>query len=224
MDTLLEFDIRPSGKILFAEDFDLAPGALPPEPEVIEPTFSAADLEAARTAAWAAAHTAAAAEAAAADHAAIRQSVAVMAEHLAAAREELALQADQAATAIAELLLASLGAVLPALAARYGEAELTAMARIVLPGLFREPAVTVRLNPQHCAAMAAQIERLDPDLAARVQIVPAGAIPPGDARIAWRNGSAVRDTTALWTQVVEALGLAGLSPAIAEPREIEHAG
>jgi hypothetical protein len=64
---------------------------------------------------------------------------------------------------------------------------------------------------------------LDPDLAARLQIVPTDSIPAGDARIAWRNGGATRDAAALWEQVAATLALSGLSPSLAEPKEIEHA-
>jgi flagellar assembly protein FliH len=224
MDALLDFGRRPSGKVLFAEDFDLSPSRdNAPEPEVIEPTFSAAELEAARAEAWQAGSDAASAAAASADHAMIRQTVAAVTEQLVATHDELFELAEQSAATIARLLLGSLGVVLPELTARYGEAELRAIIRIVMPGLFKEPAVTLRINPQHCATVAREIERLDPDLAARLQIVPTESIPAGDARIAWRNGGATRDAAALWQQVAATLALSGLSPSIAEPREIEHA-
>lgn len=225
MDTLLDFDRRPSGKVLFAEDFDMPAGrSRAPEPEVIEPTFSAAELEAARAEAWQAGSAAATAEAAAADHAVIRQTVAALAERLAAAHHELLDLAEQSAATIARLLLGSLGTVLPRLAAQYGEAELQAIIRIVLPGLFKEPAVTLRINPQHCDTVTREIERLDPELAARMQILPTDSIAVGDVRIAWRSGGATRDAAALWEQVVATLALSGLSPMLAEPKELEHAG
>jgi len=225
MDMNLDFDRRPSGKVLFAEDFDISPTRNnAPEPEVIEPTFSAAELEAARAEAWQAGSDAASAAAAAADHAVIRRAVTTAAEQLAAAHHELLDLAEQSAATIARLLLGSLGVVLPELAARYGEAELQGIIRIVVPGLFKEPAVTLRINPSHCATVAREIERLDPDLAARLQIVPTETIPAGDARIAWRNGGATRDAAALWQQVAATLALSGLSPSLAEPKELEHAG
>ena len=83
---------------------------------MIEPTFTAAELDAARAEAWQAGSDAASAAAAAADHAAIRQTVAAVAEQLAAAHDELLDLAEQSATAIARLLLGSLGVVLPELA------------------------------------------------------------------------------------------------------------
>ncbi len=39
---------------------------------------------------------------------------------------------------------------------------------------------------------------------------PCDDMMPGDLRIAWRNGFAVRDATALWQQVAEILAPAGL--------------
>ena len=225
MDTRFDIERHPPGKVLFSEDFDLAPGiGAAPEPEVIEPTFSPAELEAARAEAFQAGNDAAAARAASADHALIRQALTAIATHLATARNDLLHHADETAAAIARLLLGSLAAVLPELSVRHGEAELQAVIRAVLPGLFKEPAVTVRINPRHAAAAAREIETADPELAARLHIVPTDTIPPGDVRIAWRNGAASRDAAALWAQVTEALGLAGLAPLPAETRELEHAG
>jgi len=231
-----DFDLPASGKIIFAEDFDRAPGlSAALEPEVIEPTFSAAELEAARAEAFEAGSAAATAAAATADGAQICHAVTAIADRLDAARDELLSHAEQAASAIARLLLGGLGTVLPALATHYGDAEVRAVIRAVLPGLFKEPAVTLRINPLHAAAAGDEIEHLDPDLAARVRIVPTDAVPAGDVRIAWRNGSATRDAAALWQQVVEALGLAGLAPRCtettehatttehADTRELEHA-
>jgi flagellar biosynthesis/type III secretory pathway protein FliH len=219
----LDFGRYQSGKVLFAEDFDLSTGDNAPEPEVIEPSFSAAELEAVRAEAWQSGSIAATAEAATADHAVTRQTVTAIAEQLAAAHDELLILAEQSAAAIARLLLGSLGVVLPELTARYGDAELTAIIRIVLPGLFKEPAVTLRVNPRHCATVTREIERLDPDLAARLQIVPTESMSAGDARIGWRNGGATRDTAALWQQVAATLALSDLSPTQAESKEVEYA-
>jgi len=225
MDTRFDIDRQPIRRGLFSEDFDLAPGmSNAPDPEIIAPTFSTAELETARAEAFQAGSDAAAAQAASTDHALIRQAVTAIATHLAAARDELLHHAEETAASLARLLLGSLSAVLPELSARYGEAELQAVIRAVLPGLFKEPAVTVRINPCHAAAAAREIETAEPELAARLHIVPTDSVPPGDVRIAWRNGAASRDAAALWAQVTEALGLAGLAPPPAETRELEHAG
>lgn len=211
------------GPGLAYEDFDRPQPTL--EPEVIEPSFSLAEVEAARTEGIQEGRKAATAEAQEADHATIRQMLTALATQLANARDMLEDHAEQSATAIAQLLLHSLGAMMPQLARRYGEAELKALVRTILPGLFREPAATVRLNPRHAAAIADEIERFDPDIAARIQVLPTETIPPGDLRIAWNNGGAIRDGAALWEQVVETLGLADLAPAATtKKRELEYAG
>jgi flagellar biosynthesis/type III secretory pathway protein FliH len=211
-----DFARRGSGRVLFAEDFDQAPAPLEsPEPEVIAPSFSAAELDAARAEAWQAGNDAATAAAAAADHAAIRATLTAIAAQFAGSDDALRALAEQSAAAIARLLLASLGAVLPVLAARYGEAELQAILRALLPGLFKEPAITVRINPRHHAALAVTLEQLDPDLAQRVTFAPSDALAPGDARIAWRHGGATRDAAALWAQVLAILDLSGLAPDMA---------
>ncbi len=44
---------------------------------------------------------------------------------------------------------------------------------------------------------------------------------PGDARVTWRNGQALRDTAALWAQIVDILAPAGLLP-YAAAKEAEH--
>jgi flagellar biosynthesis/type III secretory pathway protein FliH len=193
---------------MFAEDFDLPASA--PEPEVIEPTFSVAELASAREAAWRDGHDAGIEEATATDAAATRHAVEAIAGELHTASDTLAVVVDQSADAIAHLLLDSLAATFPALCARYGDAEARAIVSVVLPGLAEEPSITIRINPRHAASVACEIERLDPAVAARVQITECDAMPPGDVRIAWRNGVAVRDSAALWEQVVAVLAPAGL--------------
>ena len=225
-DTILDFDVPPTGGRLFAEDFDLPPVPdAPPEPEVIEPTFSATELEVVRTETWQAARADTLSEAAAADHAVIRQTVAAISAQLVTAREAANQVATQSAEAIARLLLDGLALALPALCARYGDGEVAAVIGAVLPALAQEPAITVRVNPLHALAVKRDIERLDPDLASRTRIAPVEDMAPGDVRVVWRNGSATRDTAALWDQVAEALGTVGLlgTPIVFE-EEAERAG
>jgi hypothetical protein len=193
---------------LFAEDFDLPEAA--PEPETIEPVFSAGELTAAREAAWHEGHAAGLHEAATADAAATRQAIAQIATQLRTECAAGAAKAEQQAEAIAQLLLDGLAATFPALSARYGDAEVRAIVRTILPALTHEPAITIRAHPRTAAAVVREIGGLDPDLKTRVQTIPCEDMPTGDVRIAWRNGSAVRDATALWRQVADVLGPAGL--------------
>lgn len=193
---------------LFAEDFDRPETA--PQPEAVDPVFSANELAAEREVAWHAGHEAGLRDAVASDAAAARQALGAFAEQFAAACAAAAARAEESAEAIARLLLDGLAAAFPALCARYGDAEVRAIVRKVLPALTQEPTITVRAHPRTAKAAAQEIARLDPDLAARVQPVECDEMPPGDVRIAWRNGTAMRDAAALWQQVAAILAPAGL--------------
>jgi flagellar assembly protein FliH len=209
MDGSLHFSQRPrSLDALFADDFDMPEVA--PEPEVIEPVFTAAEVANQREAAWRQGRASGLQEAAATDAAATRSAFESVAAQLAEARDTAAVFAEQSADAIARLLLDSLAATFPVLCARYGEAEVQAIVRAVLPALAREQVITVRTNPCIAPSLVREIDRLDPDLASRVQIAESDAMPPGDVRIAWHNGAAVRNASALWEQVAAILAPAGL--------------
>jgi flagellar assembly protein FliH len=186
---------------------------------VIEPVFSASELRAARETGWRDGRTAGLQEAAEADAAMTRQAMAAIAEQFAVECDAAAVRAEQSAEAIARLLTASLAAMFPTLCARYGEAEVRAIVRTVLPALTQETAITVRAHPRTAAAVAQEIARLDPDLIAHIQAVDCDAMPPGDVRIAWHNGTATRDAAALWQQVAAVLAPAGLLRADAAIRE-----
>ncbi len=123
---------------------------------MIEPVFSASELTAAREAAWRDGHAAGLQEAAAerrrGDASGHRTAIA---EQFAAERDVAAARAEVSAEAIAQLLLDSLAAVFPALCARYGDAEVRAIVRIVLPALTQEQAITVRAHPRTAAGAGA---------------------------------------------------------------------
>lgn len=198
---------------LFDEDFDLPPAhVVAPEPEIIEPVFTAADVEAARDAAWRDGHDTATAEMTASTTEAARQVLVQIAAQLDAACNEASTMAERSAEAIARLLMDAFAATFPALCARHGEGEIRAVVRAILPALHHEPCVTIRLEPQSASAVADEIEHLDPDLLTRVEVVSTATMTAGAVRIAWRNGSAVRDTATLWQDVTAILAPAGLLP------------
>jgi len=210
------------GSALFDEDFDVRMAA--PEPEVIEPVFSADELAAARDAAWREGQAAGLQAAAASAAAAKLQALEAVAGQIRTSHDEAVALAEQTAEGIARLLLDSLAAAFPSLCSHYGEAEVRAIVRFVLPWLTQEPAITVRAHPHTAAALTQEIDNLDPDIAVRVQIVTCDAMPPGDVRVTWHNGSAVRDAARLWDQVAAVLVPAGLLGADAKIRETVDAG
>ncbi len=202
---------------LFGEDFDKPEAAS--EPEVIVPVFSTIDIAAAHEAAWRGGHDAGLQDAATSDAAATRQAIAAFAEQFTTECAAATALAEQSAEAIARLLLDSLAAIFPTLCVRYGDAEVRAIVRAVLPALTQEPTITVRTHPHTARALEQEIARLAPDLAAHVQAVDCDAMSPGDVRIAWHNGTATRDAAALWQQVAAVLAPAGLLRADAAIRE-----
>src|SRR6478752_617180 len=91
---------------LFDEDFDIVQPA--PEPEVIEPVFSASELAAAREATWHDGHDAGIEEATHSDAAATRHAMEAIADELRADRAAATALAEQAAQSITHLLMESL--------------------------------------------------------------------------------------------------------------------
>ena len=206
--------------MLFAEDFDLHErGPVPAEPELIEPVFDQGQLETAKAASFEEGVAAGRAAVMAEDAAGLRQVVIVLGEELSAARDSARAIGEQAAVEIARLLLSSLGAVMPALCETYGDGELRAIARAVLPALAGEPEIVIRANPHTVSGLSEEIARIDPDIGSSVQITPTDALALGDVRIAWRNGLAVREGAALWRDVSAILmpqGLLGDEPTVSE--------
>lgn len=183
--------------VLYAEDFDdiggsdlVAPDPVA-EPEIIEPVFTAAELDAARAEASAAGR----AEAERGLAGSRTQLLARVASSLEDARAAAREVAEQAAEGVARCLLGALAACLPSLCERHGAAELQAFVRTLLPALTEEPRVIVRINPVMMAMMQSEISGLDDEIAERIQLLATEAVPPGDARVTWGDGSAVRDTS-----------------------------
>jgi flagellar assembly protein FliH len=210
--------------ILFAEDFDAPPDIAvlddPPEepeppPPPPPPAITEADVAAARADAYAEGHRNGLAQAQADRAEVSRQMLGVIAGRLDATRAEAAQAVEEQADAVARLLLGTLATMLPALCARHGAGEVAALARAVLPALAREPRVTIRVSPHVLAAVEQELARLDPELHGLVSLVPTDAVAPGDVRIAWQDGAAVRDAASLWREVAEALAPLDLLPAAA---------
>lgn len=210
--------------ILFAEDFDAPPGItvldeppedLPPPPPP-PPAITEADVAAARADSYAEGLRNGLAQAAADRAEVTRQMLGVIADRLDGARTEAARLAEDQAEAVARLLLGTLASVLPAACARHGAAEVAALTRAVLPALAREPRVSIRISPHVARAVEQELARLDPELHGRVALVPTDAVAPGDVRITWQDGAAVRDAASLWREVAAALAPLGLLP-VADP-------
>ncbi len=219
----------PTGNLIFGEDFDRPqPAKPPPDPKPVEPVYSAADLQMARAEALRDGHAAGLAEADGVTATLARHALLTIAERLDTARSEANTIAEEAAEEVARLLMDAFATAFPALCVRHAEAELRAIVRSVLPRLQEEPAITVRASPHLTQALTEEIAAIDPELLDRVRVIPTDAVPAGDLRIAWRAGSARRDTAGLWAEIENVLAPAGLlSPVnhardrVKEPENVE---
>jgi hypothetical protein len=197
---------------LFAEDFD-APKNPPkpqpeplPEPEIVEPVFTAGDLDAAR----AEGRQAGLAESANSLAAARVKLLTDVTAGLQAGRETCQQLAEAAADTIARTMLSALVTCLPALCARHGETELRALARTLLPSLTEEKRIALRVNPLMVPGLSAEIATLDPAIAEAITLVGVEQMLPGDIKVTWQDGAAIRDTNQVRAAVEDALAALGL--------------
>ena len=148
--------------------------------------------------------------AAATDAATTRRLLGEIATSLADAARESGRLTEASADAVARLLLGTLAAMLPALCARHGAAEVSAVARNILPALAHAPGVVIRVSPGAAAGLEQELAQLDTELRARIVVTSADSIPDGDVRIVWQDGCANRETARLWQTIGETLAPLGL--------------
>ena len=213
---------RGAGCVLFADDFDAPDDMRDPPPDAVEPAFGALDMDDARASGFRAGHAAALAEQAAAAELASGAALSALSASLWDARARTEQMADAAADALARLVLSAAAAMLPMMCRDHGEAEARAVMRAVLPGLSREPRVTVRANPDTLAALRDETAGMDGELTAMLRFTAQDAMPPGDVRVTWNEGAACREAAAIWREIAGVLAPAGLL-AQANRRETQDA-
>jgi hypothetical protein len=192
-----------------------APARPPPEPPP-EPRFGPRDLAEARADGFRQGHDAGRgaglAEAASAHRAMEVAALGHIAEALAAGQAAAAAVADQAAAALADSLVAALRAAMPDLLRRAALGEAEAMLALILPGLAREPLVTVEVFGPLAPGVAAAVARLAPDRNGRVAVAARADFAAGEVRVGWDRGHASRRPAELWRDIFgvleAALGLA----------------
>ncbi len=193
--------------LLYAEDFGRArpppppPPAAPPAPRPLDQ----ADIDAACERAVQAARDAWAGDAAERRTAALTALAAGLAEAEAAA----ARNAEEVADALARTMLSMLAGALPHLCRAHGDAEVRALARHLLPLIARTTPVVARVHAGLLDALRLDLAEMDEAVLDRIELRPAN-LPPGDARIAWEDGSLVRDGAALCAALNDALAQLGL--------------
>lgn len=208
---------------LFARDFD-APldnvivlddaeeEASPAEPP--PPPITQAMLDEAVAAAHEDGLRAGRAEAAEAREAARHAMQATLINQLSDAEAQLRGAVETAGSQLAALVLATLDAGFPALRARHGAAELSRFTRDIVGLLAQEPRIVIRIHPDMRAVLDDVLAALEPERREAILVEARDSLPPGDARIAWRHGMAVRDTEAMRQRLAETLAPLGLEPAL----------
>jgi flagellar assembly protein FliH len=197
--------------LLFQDDFaapPAPPAAAPAMPAA--PVFTEADIAAAHAAGHAAGEAAARAAAAAARQSEADALLAGIAACLDGVAEATSRAVDGCATSLARTLFAALGAAFPTLAAAHGEAEMRRVIAAVVPPLRRAAAFSVAVHPSLTEAAASALRPLTAAHAAVPEVIPDPAMAPGDVRIAWPGGGAVRDVDSAWREIAAVLHPAGL--------------
>jgi hypothetical protein len=167
--------------VLALHDFD-APTVVADEPDPLPALLAAARMEG-----FAAGERAGRAAALASAEAAAAVALREIAASLALGTEAVAATAEPNALAVARAAVAALCAALPSLAERCAEAEVARFTAALLPCLTPEPLLTLSVAPPLVPAIAARFAA-EP----RIEVHPDPALAPGDALLAWRDGSAER--------------------------------
>jgi flagellar assembly protein FliH len=204
-----------SSLLLFADDF-AAPPPPPPVPALPEPSpppsYGQDELDAAIVEAQAQGHAKGLADAAAATEARVADTLATIAERLADAAASAARVTGESADAIARLVLGAVLAGYPLLGERHGLEEVRWLLRRTLPGLLAEPRVTFRVHPSMVPAIGEVLATVPHDERRHMTIERSDAIPPGDARITWPHGGAIRNIADTVKAIEDILRPYGLLP------------
>ena len=221
-------------KFLFDQSFDhpeaqqQRPGVpRKPPPPPPEPTFSKAELEAARAAGLAEGRDTAFAEAARSTEALAADALSTVAlglKEMLAARQ---VYADEAHRLALETLRNVLQKAVPALSRKAPLVELEAVVADCLREAFDEPRIVLRVTDGIFEAMQQRLSALTAatGFAGKLVLLADETLGPGDARVEWAEGGAERDTRRLMRDIDGALARAldtipvpGTSP----PEESNH--
>jgi flagellar assembly protein FliH len=192
-------------KFLFDLSFDAPPPEEAPAAAPPPPSFTEAELESARAAAFAEGRAAGLAEAAAGDGA--RAAAAL--ERVAAGVGTLVEHRTEAAHAIeagaVELILGLARKALPEASKRLALEELAGLVRSCLEDAFAEPRIVARVPDALFDAAKESLERTAgaAGYAGKIVILADPALGPEDALVEWADGGAERDMTRFWAEIDE---------------------
>lgn len=215
-------------RFLFDQSFDLPdPPRAAGRKSAPEPTFSKAELDAARAAGMAEGRAAAAAEAAQAIEARAAAALAGLQAALETVLDARARLAEEAQRRACETMRVLLQKLAPALSRKAPLVEIEALVAECLREAFDEPRVVLRVADGIFEAVRQRLDAITTStgFAGKVVLLADETLGPGDARVEWAEGGAERDTRRLMREIDGALARAlGTIPApgTSHPEETSH--
>ncbi|MGK7865785.1 hypothetical protein [Falsiroseomonas sp. E2-1-a20] len=182
------------------------PAPPPPDPEVLLAEARAAGVVEGRAIGHAAGLAEGRAEQKRAQDAVMQRALERIAVLLAEAEAAGRRTAEDAAQALAALLMETLDLALPGAAARLGPEIVAHVVVPLIPAIADRPEALLHVAPGLVEAIAARLPQGAPQVAADA------AVPPGDARLEWRDGAIVIDLAHRRAAVAEVLRRVGIWP------------
>jgi hypothetical protein len=109
------------------------------------------------------------------------------------------------------------------LRARHGGEEVRALIQRTLPGLLLEQRATFHVHPSMMQLVADELSAVPFGERQHLTVEPTETVLPGDARITWPHGAAIRDTTKTAAAIADILGPLGLLPDPADDNTVAEA-
>lgn len=207
-----EGDEQAPRRFLFDQSFDTTPDeARKPAPEdepPPEPTFSEAELNAAREDAFAQGHAAGTKEAVSRFDADLSALVSAIGDRLPAVAAAQTAANDRLLRDGARVSVEVVRKLMPAYAERHGTDEIERLVAQCLETLIDEPRIAVRVAPANVAAITERLEkaRTTGQFDGRFVIEADDASGPTDCSVGWQGGGLQRDDGDIWRQIDEAVG------------------
>lgn len=190
----------PSQRFLFETSFDGE--ALAPQEEPPEPTFTAADLEAARLAAYAEGEAAGRQDAVKDIESQLLDGLGRLVEQMTALTADQARYQDRLTERSVELALKALHKVFPAIAQRDGLVEIEAVLADCLREARSEPRIIVRVAETLVEPLQDRVNTLAAAAGheGTIAVKADPALGPADCRVEWAEGGAERVMQQLWQE------------------------
>ncbi len=217
--------MSPVARFLFERSFDPIELAEPPtllEPECaadatgaeghqdepVQPQFSEEDVDRARAEGHTEGRAAAAAEAAAVIAARTADALEAIVRRLEELARDRAADEDAKARDAAAVALAVVRKLWPGLARTTALAEIERVVATVMARLRADSKLAVQVNEDLCDLVAGRLGTIADrhGFAGALVVTGDASIAPGDCRVVWDGGGAVRDSERLWRLIDEAVG------------------